>query len=189
MTARAVGLCIGGPLDGRVAESPYDKLKVHLPLETSFSPIAVEAIPSDAVVSTVLFQHVAFHFRHSDRPGWEEQRGFWVPDDVRDPRVYVLDQLSQAYRGSRNITETDRLEKAYDHGRRDMLNALLALNPAAAAALARLHGRVPDPVGRLPFDVFVWVTEVALQLGIKPLDQATQHSSDPSPIEPHGGTR
>ena len=56
----------------------------------------------------------------------------------------------------------------YDRGRRDMLNAILALNPTVAAKLARLKEREPDPYGRLPFDVAFWVTEVAAQLGIEP---------------------
>lgn len=57
---------------------------------------------------------------------------------------------------------------AYDRGRRDMLNAILALNPAVAAKVARFAEREPDPEGRLPFDVVLWVTEVATQLGIEP---------------------
>jgi hypothetical protein len=57
----------------------------------------------------------------------------------------------------------------YDQGRRDVLNAILALNPEVSALLAKLHKRDPDPEGRLPFDVVVWVTAVAEQLGIEPL--------------------
>lgn len=56
----------------------------------------------------------------------------------------------------------------YDRGRRDMLNAILALNPAANAALSALHDREPDPSGKIPFDVLIWVHEVAAQLGIAP---------------------
>jgi len=56
----------------------------------------------------------------------------------------------------------------YDRGRRDMLNAILALNPAADALCAEMHGRTPDPHGKLPFDVLLWVTIVAEQLGIEP---------------------
>lgn len=58
--------------------------------------------------------------------------------------------------------------RSHDRGRRDMLNALLALNPAANAKLAALSGRAPDPEGRLPFDVVFWVAEIAEQLGIEP---------------------
>lgn len=61
---------------------------------------------------------------------------------------------------------------AYDQGRRDVLNALLALNPAASSKIATLHGREPDPVGRLPFDVVMWVHEVAAQLSIEPRNPA-----------------
>lgn len=59
----------------------------------------------------------------------------------------------------------------YDQGRRDVLNAILALNPKAEALLAGLHEREPNSMGQLPFDVVVWVTEVAEQLGIKPKDE------------------
>lgn len=54
----------------------------------------------------------------------------------------------------------------YDRGRRDVLNAILALNKDAAAGLAALHERESDPDGKLPFDVVYWVTFVAGQLGI-----------------------
>lgn len=66
--------------------------------------------------------------------------------------------------------EEQTAANAYDRGRRDMLNALLALNPDAAAKLAALHERTPDPVGRLPFDVVFWISEVAAQLEIEPRD-------------------
>lgn len=66
--------------------------------------------------------------------------------------------------------EENAAAEAYDLGRRDVLNALLALNPAAAAKLAALHERKPDPDGRLPFDVLFWIAEVAAQLGIEPRD-------------------
>ena len=60
----------------------------------------------------------------------------------------------------------------YDRGRRDMLNSILALNPAVAAKMAYWEEREPDPLGRLPFNVALWVTEVAAQLGIEPKDDA-----------------
>lgn len=60
----------------------------------------------------------------------------------------------------------------YDRGRRDMLNAILELNPAIAAKIAKFAEREPDPAGRLPFDVVFWVTEVASQLGIEPKDES-----------------
>lgn len=63
------------------------------------------------------------------------------------------------------------IDPAYDRGRRDMLNAILALNPAVAAKVARFAEREPDPEGRLPFDVVLWVTEVATQLGIEPREE------------------
>ena len=60
-------------------------------------------------------------------------------------------------------------EAAYDRGRRDLLNALLAPNPAISAKIAKWAEppRDPDPEGRLPFDVALWITEVAAQLGVK----------------------
>ncbi|MCA0275853.1 MAG: hypothetical protein LCH86_07615 [Proteobacteria bacterium] len=95
---------------------------------------------------------------------------------------------TEGFKGARTLTEwqTDAVMRAlaalppvggeevdrYDQGRRDMLNALLALNPAVAAKLAEMHKREPDPYGRLPFDVVFWVSEVAAQLGIEPLDDA-----------------
>lgn len=59
----------------------------------------------------------------------------------------------------------------YERGQRDLLNSLLALNPAAEAKLAALHGRDADGEGKLPFDATFWITAVAEQLGIKTLDE------------------
>lgn len=60
----------------------------------------------------------------------------------------------------------------YDRGRRDVLNAILALNPKAAQRLHMVSGGTEETFanhdGRLPFDVVFWVTEVAEQLGIEP---------------------
>lgn len=67
------------------------------------------------------------------------------------------------------------IDERYDQGRRDVLNAILALNPKAAQKLHILHGGTEtfdNHAGRLPFDVVFWVTEVAEQLGIKPKDDA-----------------
>ncbi|RWD00141.1 MAG: hypothetical protein EOS58_30640 [Mesorhizobium sp.] len=68
----------------------------------------------------------------------------------------------------------------YEQGRRDVLNAILALNPKLAQKLHVLAGGTDDTFtnhdGRLPFDVVFWVTEVAAQLGIEPKDDArSQH--------------
>lgn len=70
----------------------------------------------------------------------------------------------------------------YDRGRRDVLNAILALNPKAALKRHIINGGTEDTFdnhqGQLPFDVVFWVCEVADQLGIEPKDDAL----DPSPI-------
>jgi hypothetical protein len=60
----------------------------------------------------------------------------------------------------------------YERGQRDMLNAILALNPKAAQRLHMVNGGTEHTFtnheGRLPFDLVFWVTEVAEQLGIEP---------------------
>jgi hypothetical protein len=65
--------------------------------------------------------------------------------------------------------------EAYDRGRRDVLNALLALNPRAAQRLHMISGGTEETfnnhAGKIPFDVVFWVAEVAEQLGIKPKDE------------------
>ncbi|TCN30300.1 hypothetical protein [Sinorhizobium americanum] len=104
----------------------------------------------------------------------------WSPAD--DPAEIVGD-LYNRFEESINChrADLDRLKAAeaalagvdaYDRGRRDMLNAILALNKEAAAGLAELHEREADPYGKLPFDVVYWVTFVAGQLGIKSKDEA-----------------
>jgi hypothetical protein len=64
---------------------------------------------------------------------------------------------------------------AYDQGRRDVLNAILALNPKVAQKLHILSGGTEDTfenhAGKLPFDVVFWTTEVAAQLGIQPKEE------------------
>lgn len=63
----------------------------------------------------------------------------------------------------------------HDRGRRDMLNALLSPNPSVAAKVAELmdEGGAPNPEGKLPFVVVLWITSVADQLGIEPKDGAS----------------
>lgn len=96
------GMCIGGPLDGKHAKFERDVLKVCLPLPTTFVPIMDEPMPTDATVDTFVYRHVAFHFRNTNRPGWEETRGFWTPEGVEDQHLYVLDELAKAYRERAN---------------------------------------------------------------------------------------
>ncbi len=90
-----------------------------------------------------------------------------------------------------NATAAEARMPEYERGRRDMLNALLALNPHVSARLAALHGRAVDPEGRLPFDVVYWIAEVAEQLGILPLEDLTDpvnlQGSGPAPIAPREG--
>lgn len=62
----------------------------------------------------------------------------------------------------------------YERGQRDLLNKLLDVNPEIDAKLAKFGERDPDPQGRIPFDAAFWITEVATQLGIKPLDDLDQ---------------
>lgn len=79
----------------------------------------------------------------------------------------TIRQLCEAWKRDAGRSADD----AYDRGRRDILNALLALNPKAAQKLHALNGGTEETFrnhdGRLPFDVVLWVTEVAEQLGIK----------------------
>lgn len=65
---------------------------------------------------------------------------------------------------------------AYDRGRRDMLNAILSPNPEVAR---KFHDICADEgeeftnaYGKIPFDVLIWVTAVAEQLGIEPKENA-----------------
>jgi hypothetical protein len=62
----------------------------------------------------------------------------------------------------------------YDRGRRDMLNAILDLNPAVSAKVAEWAGRPPDPQGKIPWEVALWVTEVAAQLGIRSAEELAE---------------
>jgi hypothetical protein len=63
----------------------------------------------------------------------------------------------------------------YDRGRRDMLNAILDLNPSAALARHIINGGTEDTFtnheGKLPFDVVFWTCHVADQLGIKSIEE------------------
>jgi hypothetical protein len=78
------------------------------------------------------------------------------------------------------IARQPKIDERYDQGRRDVLNAILALNPKVAQKLHILSGGTEETFnnheGRLPFDVVFWVTEVAEQLGIQPRD-ATEGAS------------
>lgn len=58
----------------------------------------------------------------------------------------------------------------YRRGQRDALSAVLSLNPEAAAEVAKWAEKEPDPVGRIPFDVALWVSRVATQLGFETLE-------------------
>lgn len=102
MSKTYTGLCIGGPLDGRHASSESSVLKAHWPLAVPPAPILVEAIPATIVVDRFEYRHVAFHFRNTDRPGWEGMRGFWTPAHVEDQLLYVLDALAKAYQERAN---------------------------------------------------------------------------------------
>lgn len=64
----------------------------------------------------------------------------------------------------------DLIEVAYRRGQRDALSAVLALNPEAAAEVAKWAEKEPDPHGRMPFDVALWVSRVATQLGFEALE-------------------
>ncbi|WP_421925319.1 hypothetical protein [Neoaquamicrobium sediminum] len=98
MSVRFSGMCIGGPKDGVHGTSDRDVLMVHVDVPAPPLPALDEPMPMDAVVDRVVYRHVAFHFRNSDRPNWKEIRGFWTPEDVRDQHLYVLDRLAAAYR-------------------------------------------------------------------------------------------
>jgi hypothetical protein len=78
-------------------------------------------------------------------------------------------------------------EAAYDRGRRDMLNALLVPNPPIEAKLAHWADKAPDPEGRIHFDVALWITEVATQLGIKSQEELAEGAAlaqSAAPVKP-----
>ncbi len=114
----------------------------------------------------------AFHGR-ADQPSAEERAiAAW---NTRTP-------------ASGPVEADDRLAVApYDRGRRDILNALLALNPTVAERLRVLKAEgEPNPEGKLPFDVVFWVTSVAEQLGIEPREDTLsgkQPVSDPYKLD------
>jgi len=83
--------------------------------------------------------------------------------------------------GERFIRLIEAEGDLYDRGRRDMLNAILALNPAASATVARWKERAPDPDGKIPFDVALWVTEVAAQLGIASVEELANDGEGEQP--------
>jgi hypothetical protein len=76
--------------------------------------------------------------------------------------------------GERYVELIEAEGDLYDRGRRDMLNAVLALNPAVSAKVAGFAERAPDPQGRIPWEVALWVTEVAEQLGIKSVEELAE---------------
>lgn len=86
--------------------------------------------------------------------------------------------LRQAYQNclSRLKGAEARAEQEYDRGRRDILNAILDLNPKAAQKRHIINGGTQDTFdnheGKLPFDVVFWVCEIASQLGIEPREEA-----------------
>jgi hypothetical protein len=98
MSKNYSGMCIGGPKDGEHASCGEPSLKAYWPLPLPPAPILSEAVPTTTVVDRFTYRHVAFHFRNSKRPEWEETRGFWTPSDVEDQHLHVLDMLAKAYR-------------------------------------------------------------------------------------------
>lgn len=93
-------------------------------------------------------------------------RLFGVPPDDQD--VVLEDQD-----WSKILSALEMSDRVADLARRDLLNSILALNPTAARKLHdyRDDGAPFDNVeGKLPFDVVVWVSEVAEQLGIEPAE-------------------
>jgi hypothetical protein len=79
--------------------------------------------------------------------------------------------------GQDGLGDTEENEEAYDRGRRDMLNAILALNPEVARKLHDIRAEDGDEpfsnvLGQLPFDVVFWVCAVAEQLGIEPKEMS-----------------
>lgn len=81
----------------------------------------------------------------------------------------LMDAIHALYAASLTAMTEER-DEANDRGRRDMLNALLSLNPEVARKLHEIKAD-PEPfsntLGQLPFDVVFWICAVADQLGIK----------------------
>lgn len=109
----------------------------------------------------------------------------FIADEYRDEQSAALDGSPFAKEArpvlatigaalSQSAASPVARDPAYDRGRRDMLNALLALNPHVAQRWHMISGGTEQTFtnheGRLPFDVVYWVTEVAEQLGIEPVD-------------------
>jgi hypothetical protein len=89
-----------------------------------------------------------------------------LPNTMKEP-------VAQWHPGvMRALSEKSIQTSDYGRGQRDMLNAILALNPKAAQRLHMVSGGTEETFdnheGRLPFDLVFWVTEVAEQLGIEP---------------------
>lgn len=70
----------------------------------------------------------------------------------------------------RNVPSSLEVTDEYRRGQRDALNAVLSLNPEAAKQVARWAEKEPDIEGRLPFDVALWASIVAGQLGFDALE-------------------
>lgn len=91
---------------------------------------------------------------------------------TREPSGTNLLDYTQATAMVEHMLEGLPVDDAYDRGRRDVLNAILAVNPDAARKLHDGHFdegvEFTNAEGKLPFDVVFWVTTVADQLGIEP---------------------
>lgn len=98
MSERYSGMCVGGPKDRQFAKCDSPFITFALPLPRAPFPVFDEPFPVDATVDRVTYRHVAFHFGNSNRPGWQETRGFWTPEEVEDQHLYVVDELAKAYR-------------------------------------------------------------------------------------------
>lgn len=111
-----------------------------------------------------------------------------VIDNDRDEITATLDgkeirgwsYASEAERRTKMLAAREFVEgwlQGHDRGQRDILNALLEPNPAVQSKLARWAEKEPDPLGRMPFDVALWITEVAAQLGIKSVEELAEDAA------------
>lgn len=114
---------------------------------------------------------VAWRWRLKDRADkWRVEN--WKPRNSTE--VLVVEPLYTRPSSEAEIADLRaKLAQARDAGMRDMLNAILALNPEVAAKVARWREppSPPNPEGKIPFEVALWVTEVATQLGIKSCEE------------------
>lgn len=116
-------------------------------------------------VMATLAAHCRAHGIDMEAAGETELARIWTKVDQIRAKQAAKPKHSPLPEGTPG--ETD-----YERGQRDMLNAILSLNPAISAKLAAFHEREPDPEGRIPFDVALWVSEVAAQHGIEPREVA-----------------